>query len=136
LRILVKHPDTVEGMQKQRMITTLDTIYNSIYEDGCPARVELRCYRQPFSLRGRRFGKKLLELGWLTVDAKRQMAFGHSNPSIVVDLTTTENEYLLRFFERTFDDLWNDPTTEDGKKVLARLQIAPPASSAAASTPS
>ena len=31
MRMLVKHPDTVDKIQAQRTITTLDTIYNSIF---------------------------------------------------------------------------------------------------------
>jgi hypothetical protein len=121
LRMLVKHPDTVSGLQKQRMITTLDTLYNSIF-DGYTGKFEVRCYRLPFNVRGRRLGGEVLELGWLTTDLKRQSAYGHSNPSVIADLSTKSNEYLREFFDRTFSDLWTAADTEDGRAVLTRLQ--------------
>lgn len=122
MRMLVKHPETIGGLQKQRNITTLDTIYNSIFSDYRDS-FEIRCYRLPYTLRGRRFGKKSLELGWLTPDVKRQTAYGHSNPSLIVDSSTSINEHLLIFFDRTFETLWNDEETEDGRAVLERLQV-------------
>ena len=65
LRLLVKHPDTVDGLQRQRMITTLDTLYNSIYAKSM-GNCQIRCYRLPYSLRGRYLHGRILELGWLT----------------------------------------------------------------------
>ncbi len=120
MRMLVKHPETVAGIQKQRMITTLDTLYNSIFDDY-QGSFEIRCYRLPFTLRGRRLGKEVLELGWLTPDVRRQMAYGHANPSLIADLSTRSNEYLRIFFDRTFEELWKDDGTEDGRAVLERL---------------
>lgn len=120
LRLLVKHPDTVTGMQKQRMITTLDTLYNSIFENY-KGTFEIRCYRLPYTLRGRRLGKETLELGWLTPDIKRETAYGHANPSVLADLSHKGNEHLRIFFERTFRDLWEHSGTEDGRAVLNRL---------------
>ena len=120
LRLLVKHPETVEGLQRQRNIAALDTIINYIFAEY-EGYFEIRCYRLPYSLRGRRLGKKLLELGWLTPDPKRQTVYGHSNPSLLVDLSTRSNDYLLAFFNTTFEILWNDPGTEDGRAVLERF---------------
>jgi hypothetical protein len=123
LRMLVKHPETIEGMQKQIMITTLDALYNAVFA-GYDGACEIRCYRLPFTLRGRRLGKEVLELGWLTPDAKRQTAYGHGNPSIIAELSTTRNDHLRVFFEKTFNELWTNSGTEDGRAVLARLRAA------------
>lgn len=131
MRMLVKHPDTISGLQKHRMVTTLDTLFNSIFE-GYSGTFEIRCYTLPFTLRGRRLGRELLELGWLTFDLKRETAYGHANPSVLADLSTKKNEYLLKFFERTFNDLWGAADTEDGRAVLKRLQAEDFASGAAA----
>lgn len=120
MRMLVKHPDTIEGLQKQRMITTLDTIYNSIFADSSKSSFEIRCYRLPYTLRARRLGKVLLEVGWLTPDKERKTTYGHQNPSVLADLSSNQNEHLLIFFKRTFDDYWTDASTEDGKAVLTR----------------
>lgn len=120
MRMLIKHPETTDGLQRQRNITTLDTICNSIFDDYRGSS-EIRCYRLPYTLRGRRLGKELLELGWLTPDVKRQTAFGHGNPSLIADLSDSNNEHLRIFFDRTFETLWNDVGTEDGRVVLERL---------------
>lgn len=120
MRMLVKHPETVDGLQRQRNLTTLDTICNSIFDDYRSS-FEIRCYRLPYTLRGRRLGNELLELGWLTPDVKRKTAFGHGNPSLIADLSNKNNEHLRIFFDTTFETLWNDGGTEDGRAVLERL---------------
>ncbi len=121
MRMLVKHPETIDGLQRQRNITTLDTIYKFIFDDYRGS-FEIRCYRLPFSLRGCRLGRELLEVGWLTPDVKRQTAYGHVNPSFIADLSNSSNEHLHKFFDRTFDILWNNDGTEEGLAVLERLQ--------------
>ncbi len=121
MRMLVKHPETIDGLQRQRNITTLDTICNSIFDDYRGS-FEIRCYRLPYTLRGRRLGKELLELGWLTPDVKRKTAFGHGNPSLIADLSNSNNEHLHIFFKTTFETYWNDQGTEDGRAVLERLR--------------
>lgn len=121
MRLLVKHPDTLSGLQQQRAITALDTLYNSIF-DEYSGFFDIRCYRQPYSLRARRFGNSLLELGWLTPDWRRETAYGHGNPSIIVDLKREENEAPAQFFERTFSALWDAPDTEDGHAVLEKTR--------------
>jgi hypothetical protein len=120
LRLLMKHPETVMGLQRQRMVTTLDTLYNSIF-DGYKGEFEARCYRQPYSLRGRRFGSRLLELGWLTPDYRRQTAYGHANPSILLHGINSSTKPFFDFFDRTFEELWNAPDTEDAQAVLGRI---------------
>jgi hypothetical protein len=120
MRMLVQHPDTIEGLQRQRNITTIDTVYNSIFANDKRSSLEIRCYRLPYSLRARRLGKVVLELGWLTPDIEGRTAYGHGNPSVLADLSTSQNEHLLVFFNRTFNDLWNDARTEDGRSVLNR----------------
>jgi len=124
LRILIQHPDTLEGHQKQRSISTLDTICNSIFNDAYKGSFEIRCYRLPYTLRGRRLGRELLELGWLTPDIQQKTAFGHGNPSFIVDLSDRNNEHFLTFFNKTFDTFWEDSRTESGKDVLAAIQSA------------
>lgn len=116
IRILIQHPDNLTGNQKLLSITNLNTLYNTIFYDS--TKFEIRCYRQPYTLKGRKIGNKILELGWLTPNIKNQTAFGHGNPSILIDLSVRKNDCFLVFFEKTFNDLWNDSQTEDGKTVL------------------
>jgi hypothetical protein len=124
MRLLLKHPDTVEGHQRQRMITTLDTLYTSIFAEYS-GKYEIRCYRLPYSVRGRHLHGRLLELGWLTPDPYRQSAFGHANPSALIAVSDTPKEYLREFFDKTFAIYWNHSETEDALTVLRTLQAAP-----------
>lgn len=124
LQLLLKHPETVTGLQRQRMITTLDTLYNSIF-DGYSGSFEARCYRQPYSLRGRRLGGRMLEVGWLTPDYRRSTAYGHANPSVLLEGLNATTKPFFDFFDRTFNDLWSAPDTEDAKVVMQRMQIIP-----------
>ena len=121
IRLLIQHPDKISGAQRQRSLTTLDTLYNTIFSDS--TNFEIRCYRQPYSLRGRKIANKILELGWLTPDIQNETTFGLVNPAILVDLSDRKNDYLLRFFEKTFNNLWNDSFTEDGNIVLKNYKI-------------
>lgn len=124
MRLLMKHPDTVEGLQRDRMITTLDSIYNSIFKDH-RGEFEIRCYKLPYSLRARHFHGIVLELGWLTPDPEHETAFGHQNPSAFIDLRHGAEQHFLDFFKRTFDIYWTHPETEDGLAVLQRAQSTP-----------
>ncbi|HZV75655.1 MAG TPA: hypothetical protein VFF79_18235 [Conexibacter sp.] len=120
LRLLLKHPDTTEGVQQQRMIATLDTLYTAILPSYTQP-WEVRCYRLPYSLRARRIGTEFLEIGWLTPDPRRRTAHGHDNPSLLIDLTASAGVLFLSFFDRTFADLWDDDSTEIGADVFTRF---------------
>lgn len=124
LRLLVKHPDTVEGMQRQRTIATLDTICTSIFE-GHQGKLQMRCYRLPYSLKGRHFHGNLLELGWLTPDVARRTTYGSGNPHALFDLRRGDNEEMVDFFNRTFNDYWSHPETEDAATVLRNVASPP-----------
>lgn len=121
VRLLIKHPETIEGLQRDRSITTLDTLFNSVFDEHT-GKFEIRCYKLPFSLRGRYLHGRMLELGWLTPDDKRKTAYGHANPSSLVAMPNRRNDHLREFFERTFKDYWEHPETEPGYEVLKRLQ--------------
>jgi hypothetical protein len=119
LKILIKHPDTIDGTQKQRTITTLDTIIKSIYQND--TNLQIRCYKLPYTLKARKIGNALLEMGWLTPDINNQTTYGHGNPSILFELSHNATAMYSAFFRKTFDDYWNHADTEDGADVLSRL---------------
>lgn len=121
LRLLVKHPDTVEEVQRQRTLTTLDTLFKSVFHDYV-GQFEIRCYRLPYSLRGRYFRDKALELGWLTPDLLGQTTHGSKNLSVFFSFSNQRNEEAVRLFVRTFDDYWTDSQTEEALTVLTRYE--------------
>jgi hypothetical protein len=119
MRILIKHPETCSRYQRQRTASNLEALHSSVladYEDG----FAIRCYRAPYTLRGRRVGSHFLEVGWLTPDFVRDTAFGRVNPSIYLDPNSEEGADLLRLFSKTFEDLWNHPDTIDGRGALPK----------------
>jgi hypothetical protein len=122
LRILVKHPDTVAGHQRLRILGSLQQ-YFSLVLDDYRDKAEIRCYREQASLRGRRFGGSVINVGWYTPDiaAPGLSVRGHTNPLITADLSTPEGQHLLRMFSGLFEALWDAPTTEDGREVLGRV---------------
>lgn len=121
VRILIQNPGLMEGLHRERSIATLDTLYNSIFT-ATTDDFEIRCYALQYTLRGRYLQGKILELGWLTPDYKNKMAYGHTNPSLLVRVFDPSTEHFLSFFNRTFDDYWNHPGTVDGKLVLEKLK--------------
>lgn len=116
--LLVCHPDCLSKRQRDRSLSVLDTIYNSIFFDN-PDNIEVKCYKLPFGLRGRLIDDSCLELGWLTSDIQGKTAHGHDNPSLFVRSHDPTFRFHHLFFLRTFDDLWSNETTIDARNVLA-----------------
>lgn len=125
MRLLIKHPDSVDGMQKQRTLTTLDTLLNSVFA-GYVGDFEIRCYRLPYTLRGRYFRNRSIEIGWLTPDIAGQTVHGSANLSLFLPLEPSRSEPAVRLFTRTFDDYWSHEQTEDAKIVLSTLSAEVP----------
>lgn len=119
IRILIKHPETCARYQRQRTESNLEALLGSVLS-GYEGNYEVRCYRAPYSLRGRRVGRRFLELGWLTPDFARDTAFGRVNASVFLDPTVEDGHYLGTLFERTFEDLWNHPATVDAHTIVTR----------------
>lgn len=117
MRILLKHPETCGRYQILRTQTNIEALYSSVLSDYS-GKFEIRCYRAPYTLRGRRIGSRFLEVGWLTPDFARDTAFGRVNPSVYLDPAVEGGEYLLSLFQKTFQDLWEHPTTVDASSLI------------------
>jgi hypothetical protein len=123
VRLLVKHPDSVGAFQKRRIISNLEALYGRDYID----RVEIRCYTFPASLRGRKLGSELINLGWYTPfiengSLARYEVMGHDNALVTAPLSSREGEGLAAMFQLTFDALWSANGTEDGRTVVDRYE--------------
>ncbi len=121
VRLLIKHPDTVGAFQTRRIVSNLEALLGREYVD----RVEIRCYRFGASLRGRRLGNELINLGWYTPfiengELARYEVMGHDNALITAKLGTPEGRNLERMFQGVFDALWSAKDTEDGRLVVQR----------------
>lgn len=126
IRLLLKHPETVGDYQARRILQQLEFLYRLILDQGFES-AELRCYRHEASLRGRKFGQDLINVGWYTPDvAKPDMEVrGHSNPMISAPLSSPEGLWLARMFDGLFQQLWGAPETEEGSAVLKRMKNNP-----------
>ncbi len=123
-RLLMAHPIGVQsGFQRRRIQAAIDDILNVEFA-GCRDLVDVRFYSTPPSLRGCRFGERIV-LGWYTyrddmgldIDAPEQIAtWGHDNALVMADTRTQQGAWLALWFEREFDRLWehrktgSDPT--------------------------
>lgn len=119
IRLLIRHPDDVGAHQRARIIGQIRALKSIICDDN--DRAEVRCYR-PFSgLRGRRFGDRIVSVGWYTPDVKTKLEVrGHTNPVVTARLSTPEGQDLARMFDDLFMGLWEAPGTEDAMAVLER----------------
>jgi hypothetical protein len=119
IRLLIRHPDDVGAHQRERIVGQIRALKSIICEDN--DRAEIRCYR-PFSgLRGRRFGDRMVSVGWYTPDLKTKLEVrGHTNPVVTARLSTPEGQDLARMFDNLFVGLWEAPGTEDAMSVLER----------------
>lgn len=79
-------------------------------------KIRIRYYREPPSLRGRKFGNNLLNVGWFTYDSRlEEMSvstdplhiWGHSNPLLTIAATHENFDIIEGFFSKVFKNLWD-----------------------------
>lgn len=124
IRLLVKHPESVGAFQTRRIVANLEALFGRDYSD----RVQVRCYRFPSSLRGRRLGNEIIAVGWYTPfiengNLARYEVMGHDNALIIIELGTPEGRHLERMFQGVFNDLWTASDTEDARVVVSRYGV-------------
>jgi len=73
-------------------------------------KLTVKRYRTPASLRGRRIGDDLINVGWYTYDLRDEEVCvrGHNNTMLLADAQTAQGRKLRAMFDRTFDALWRD----------------------------
>lgn len=119
--LLVKHPESVGWNQGMRIRTVLDDLERRVelMIGQAKQRLHVRCYRASASLRGRKLGEELVNLGWYTPTSGKDPSggplevVGDVNPLITARLDAPECCCFGRMFDRLFDELWDDKTTED-----------------------
>ena len=75
--------------------------------------LRVRFYREIPSLRGRKFDKKLLNVGWLTYDLRDPASepvhiSGHDNPCSSIPAGAQGFDIIEGFFTKVFANLWNN----------------------------
>jgi hypothetical protein len=115
IRILLQHPSTSISLhQKNRILKTLDDRFRRTFADYGSGSIEVIFYCFPGSIRGRNFDDQLVTLGWYTYSSDPK-EFGNingdSNPMIAAHTGTKYGKYLLKMFQKAFDELWDHPGT-------------------------
>lgn len=127
LRILVKHPDTVGADQRGRILGNLRNLERFVL-GKYKGDVQIRCYRPWASLRGRRLGSTLVNVGWYTPDLDEAgqvtdvEVVGDTNPLVTGDLRTAEGKQLQRMFDELFAVLWKSAEKDDAMEILHRVR--------------
>ena len=126
VRLLMKHPDSVGRIQRQWIVAELERMQRYLVPEYADT-LQIRCYRAPYSLRGRKLYPYLINVGWYTplVDDEVEVV-GHTNPLVIASLDTPEGASLCKMFDSLFDSLWNASTTEDAVAAMAGANNGPP----------
>lgn len=125
VRLLLKHPDSVGNEQRDKIISTYRYLKEHLFMVR-PDSFQVRFYRLPASVRGRRLDMRLINVGWYTPDVSTEGQIsdweivGHLNPTVTGDLQTTDGKALNQMFSRTFDGLWRSAV--DSAEVDRYLQ--------------
>jgi hypothetical protein len=130
IRLLLCHPEAAPNeYQRNRIKANIGDLLSLRVSHQSQEDFEIRCYRQRAALRGRKFGKRLISVGWYTYGTQRiekgdypekikqvrrpQEIDGHYNVLINADLPTDEGRALETMFDRVFEDLWTTATPAD-----------------------
>ena len=115
IRILLQHPDVaISQLQKNRISSSLDNLFRTIFETYDPKLIEFRFYCLPASIRGRNFDNQLVSVGWYTYSSDSEEyanIHGNTNPMINISTDNRYGQTLLRFFTKSFNHLWDHPGT-------------------------
>lgn len=121
VQVLLKHPETVGATQRRWILAELDRLFKYTVPKAAN-RIEIRCYRAPYSLRGKKLSPAVINVGWYTpLIGDVAEVIGHKNPLITAPLDSEEGAALARMFDGLFDALWSDPETEEAAAVINRL---------------
>ena len=117
-RLLMSHPEAAPtDWQRDRIKVAAQNLRDIKFRGN--ELLEVRFYRTPPSLRGRRIGDYVI-VGWYTyrddlgrpLDDPEQIAvWGHDNLVIVGDTRTEEGVRLASWFEREYERLWHHRQT-------------------------
>jgi hypothetical protein len=126
ISLLVKHPESVNEYQRERILTRLNELFSLEFADYPPG-LDVRCYREFASLRGRMLDDSVINVGWFTPTSQLDHVgrltevVGRSNPLVTATLSTPEGSAPEDMFDRVWTELWNSPGTEDAREVAKRL---------------
>jgi hypothetical protein len=117
IRLLVGHPaSAISDYQRDyRLAEALRALaYRVPPDQAIKIGLQIRCYREHPSIRGRLLNGKLLVMGWYSFDDRgladpggRPVA-GGSNALVAAEIDHEVGQRLGQTYKRTFDNLWRD----------------------------
>jgi len=132
VRLLIGHPAAAisEYQRDYRLAEALRLLaYRIPAEQAIRIGLQIKCYKEHPSIRGRLFNEKLLVMGWYSFDDRgladpggRHMA-GGSNALVTAETDHEVGRRLIQTYRRTFDNLWRDATDVDEAWDPYRTQL-------------
>jgi hypothetical protein len=122
IRLLVCHPDCAisDYQLDHRLAEGLRALAYRIPADRArDIGLQIKCYSERASLRGRHFDDVLVVAGWYTYDHRRRAQpleeeiSGGSNALVWADTTHTTGECIAGTFVKTFENIWNSAEPAD-----------------------
>lgn len=124
IRILLRDPSSVNGvLQQTRICNRLRSLLTPPRPGSKPVpKIKVRCYSRDASVRGRKLGDDLINIGWYIPDLwdEKKEIVGHENPLITADAMSPEGRQLAAWFDNYFDKLWREATS--AKKALGSYE--------------
>jgi hypothetical protein len=132
IRLLIGHPDTAisDYQREYRLAEALRHLaYRIPAEQARKIGLQIRCYKEIPSMRGRLIGQNLLIMGWYSFDNRglddpggRPMA-GGSNALVAADMDHSVGRRMAQTYLRTFENLWRDASQPDEAWEPYRAQL-------------
>ena len=117
VKLLMKHPETVGEVQQRWILAELDRMQRYLIPKY-GERLHIRCYRAPYSLRGRKIEPHLVDVGWYTpLPGDKLELVGHIYPMVLARLDSDEGVALGKMFDGVFNALWEAADSEDASSI-------------------
>lgn len=135
IRLLVCHPEAAisEYQRSVRLAEGLTSLAKRIPKKSVAAcGLEICCYKERASLRGRLLDREWLLVGWYTYDSRTDGGgtdmSGSTNSSILGNPGQESGAQLLTLFSRVFENLWHEaePAAQAWQPYRGKLPQLPP----------
>jgi hypothetical protein len=112
VRLLVYDPRKASDVQERRIRTSLEDLHYTC-ADRASLDLQIRCYEDGPSLRGRLYGDRFIAIGWYTFERRpgvhsENRIWGGHNPVLVASCTDPHGVTLKEMFDRAFEYLWTE----------------------------
>ena len=119
IRLLILNPKVDDkvfkpcGDEKQRICGQIRRL-NMEEEVAQYDNIRIRFYNEPPSLRGRKFGNRLVNVGWFTYELQQKedlsadclRIWGHNNPLVSIASSEKDFDVVEGMFSKVFKNLW------------------------------